>query len=230
MEKLEHIRQAEAESHIQAYTQHPLFAPGSWLAKPVKTVLECAERLQGREGLRVLDLGCGVGRNGIPVAKALDAVVDCVDILPFAIEKLQENAAKYGVKRKIQGIISGIDEFSIKENSYDLILAVSALEHMDGVESFAAKLHAIRKGLRPGGIVCLIINSGVTEQDRSSGEPLQPQFEVNLPTNELLTLLHRVFAGMEVLKQTVVHQEYDIPRQSSVSHLNTDVVTFVARR
>ena len=230
MEKLEHIRRAEAESHTQAYTQHALFEPGSWLAKPVKTVQECVERLQGREGLRVLDLGCGVGRNCIPVAQALDAVVDCVDILPLAIEKLIENAAEYGVKDKINGIISGIDKFPIAENSYDLILAVSALEHMDGPESFTAKLQEIKSGLRPGGIVCLIVNSGVTEQDSSTGENLAPQFEVNLPTDDLLALLQSVFDGMEVLKQTVVHQEYDIPREKGLSHLNTDVVTFVACR
>ena len=228
MEYLETIRRAEAESHTQAYTQHALFEPGSWLAKPVKTVLEVVQQLQGREGLRVLDLGCGVGRNSIPIAQALDAQVVCVDILPLAIEKLQENAVEYGVKDEIQGIVSGIDDFSITECSYDLILAVSALEHMDGPESFTAKLHEMRRGLRPGGILCLIVNSGVTEQDRGTGENLHPQFEVNLPTEAMLELLHRAFEGMEILKQTVVHQEYDIPRETGLAHLDTQVVTFVA--
>ena len=40
MDRLSQIRQAEAASHRDAYASHELFAPGSWLAKPVKTVLE----------------------------------------------------------------------------------------------------------------------------------------------------------------------------------------------
>lgn len=230
MSELERIRRAEEISHTQAYTEYSLFEPGSWLAKPVKTVLEIMERLQGREGLNVLDLGCGVGRNAIPIARALDAEVDCVDILPFAIGKLQEYAQTYGVNDKIHGIASGIDEYEIKEEQYDLILAVSALEHMDSPFSFVQKLNQIHKGLRPGGILCLIVNSGTTETDATTGEALRPQFEVNIPTEELMRILEEEFANMDTIKKTVVPQAYDIPRENGISHLTSHVVTFAATK
>lgn len=230
MDRLQEIRRAEEESHTQTYCTYELFTPGSWLSKPVKTVLDLIAQLKGRMNLRALDLGCGVGRNCIPIANALDAQVDCVDILPLAIEKLKENAANHGVQEKISGFVSGIDEFEIKNDHYDLILAISALEHMDGVDSFTEKLRQIRDGLRPGGILCLIVNSGVEELDAITGAKLPPQFEVNLPTADLQGLFHRVFAGMDILKEAVVRQEYDIPRESAVSHLTSRVVTYVARK
>ena len=230
MENLEQIRSAEARSHAEAYTNHILFEPGSWMAKPVKTVLDLIDTMQGSEGLRVLDLGCGVGRNCIPVAQMLNAQVLCVDILPMAIDLLCKNAEKYGVSDKIQGVVSGIDAFSITENSFDLILAVSALEHMDSPKNFTSKLEEIASGLRPGGISCLIINSGIKEQDSETREPLPAQFEINLPTQELQSKLHHIFGGMQIMKEKVVHQEYDIPRENGISHLSTDVVTYVIRK
>ena len=45
--RLDEIRKAEAESHTRAYTDYALFSPGSWLAKPVKTVMELLPLFEG---------------------------------------------------------------------------------------------------------------------------------------------------------------------------------------
>ena len=227
---LTQIREAEAASHMRAYSENGLFQPGSWLAKPVKTVLDILPLLAGSGERRVLDLGCGVGRNAIPAAKALGGVVDCVDILPMAVERLAENAARYGVAEQIRGIVALIDEFRIGKGAYDLILAVSALEHMDSRESFLRKLAEIREGTAAGGIVCLILNSGVRERDCATGRTLLAQFEVNLDTDSMILHLEKSFENWEILKQTVAHQTYDIPRGTGTARVDTDVVTWVARK
>lgn len=227
------IRRAEAASHTEAYTNCELYTPGSWLAKPIKTVLELLPLLDGHKTFRGLDLGCGVGRNCIAVAQYFQHIpcrVDCVDILELAIEKLRENAKKYQVAENILGIHSPIDDYEIQENAFDLVMAVSALEHVASPAVFAQKLTEIRKGLRKGGIVCLVVNSGVVEHDKQTGEERMPQFEVNLPTQEMDNLLMEIFADFEIIKHTVVHQKYDIPRCGYISALETDVVTLVARK
>lgn len=233
IEKIEHIRQAEAASHTKAYTSHSLFSPGSWLAKPVKTVIELLPLFEGYTQFAALDLGSGVGRNSIPVAQHFGNIpcrVDCVDILELAITKLNKNALQYGVANSIRGIISAMDDYEITADSYDLIMAISALEHIASGSAFEKKLAEIRDGLRHGGIACLIVNSGVVEHDKATGQELQPQFEVNLPTSQMEDLLENTFAGWQVIKHTIVHQKYDIPRENGVADLETDVISYVVRK
>jgi len=230
---IDSIRKSERKSHEELYSNKELYKEGSWLNKPIKTVLDILPLFEGYEELRVLDVGSGVGRNSIAIAKAYKNIscrVDCVDILELAIEKLKFNAEYYDVAHCIHGIVSAIEDYEIAEGTYDLVLAVSALEHIDSKESFLKKLMEIGTGIREKGVVCLVINSEVKEADKITGEPLQPQFEVNLLTEELQESLQETFAGWEIIKTTVREQKYDIPRENVTSELKTKVVTFVARK
>ena len=231
--KLQSIRESERNSHIELYSNEELYKEGSWLNKPIKTATDLFPLFEECEKFRALDLGSGVGRNSIAIAKQFQGIpccVECVDILELAIEKLLENAKRFGVEECIHGIVSPIEEFEFVPETYDLILAVSALEHVDSKESLVKKLEEIRNGIKPHGVVCLVVNSEVREKNKETGEELFPQFEVNLPTEELQKLLQKTFMGWEVLKSNVRGQQYDIPRDGCISEISTNVVTFVARR
>lgn len=230
---LEQIRKNESNSHIKMYESGTLYEDGSWLNKPIKTVLDQFPYFDGHRQLHVLDLGCGIGRNCIAIARYfrhIPCVIDCVDILEIAIEKLRENADKYSISENICGIVKEIEDFQIPENHYDWIIAVSSLEHVVCKDTFIRKLQEIRKGVRENGIVCLVMNSNVMEFEKESGNPLPPQFEVNLPTDEVQMLLQTVFSEWDVLKSTVKKQYYEIPRETCIAELHTDVVTFVAKK
>ncbi len=233
MSRLEEIRSKERDSHIEAYTSYALYEEGSWLKKPIKTVLDLLPWVEKRSQIRVLDLGCGVGRNCIAIAQYfqdIDCQIDCIDILELAIEKLNQNAALFDVAESVHGIITPIEMYSIKKSSYDLILAVSALEHVDSEQSFVQKLEEIRDGTRDGGIVCLIVNSDVIETNKKTGQIVPAQFEVNLSKEVLEKMVNRIFVNWKVLKSGFRAQQYDIPRGNFVSDLHTQVMTFVARK
>lgn len=232
-DRLIRIRESEKKSHIATYANEKLYDTNSWLQKPIKTVQDIMPLFDEYSELRVLDLGCGVGRNSICVAekyKSINCIVDCVDLLEIAIEKLQQNAREHNVSSNINGIIKSIEEYNIGINTYDFIMAVSALEHIDTEESFLKKLIEIKNGLRENGIACLVINSNVKEMNLETKENLDAQFEVNLPTQKIKEYLDDVFSGWSILKTSVREQEYDIPRDTIVSHLCTNVVTYVARK
>lgn len=231
--RLEQIRESERKSHIEMYLNEKLYHSESWLKKPIKTVRDLIPMFSGYSMLNVLDIGCGVGRNCLAIAneyKHIDCNIDCVDILDLAIEKLYVYAEEHGVSKCINGIVKPIEDFAISKDSYDFVIAVSALEHIDSVSSFVDKLNEIKDGVRNGGIVCFVINSEVSEYNKATGEEIPALFEVNLATDEIQNTLSQIFNGWNVLKSTVQSQQYDIPRENIISDLRTNVVTFVAQK
>lgn len=231
--RLDAIRRAEAFSHTEAYSNLELFEPGSWLSKPVKTIMDMMPYFENHQQFRGLDLGCGIGRNCIPVIQKLQGIpcqMDCVDILEFAIEKLQENAVKYHVEQSVNGIVSAVDAYEIAENRYDLILAVSVLEHLDSEKMLLRKLRQIKAGLRAGGIACFVVNTGIEEHDKATKTQRPVRFEINMDTGKLEMLLNEVFSDFDILKKTIVHYKYDTYRESGITELDTDVLTFAARK
>ena len=231
--RIEHIRESERQSHTEIYSKEVLYNSDSWLKKPIKTVQEIVPFFSQYDSLRVLDLGCGVGRNSIYIAEQFfesDCIIDCVDILDIAIEKLQIYANEHGVAERIRGYVDTIEHFKIKKASYDFIIVVSALEHVENKEILSNKLQEIEEGLRANGIVCLVINSEVKEWKVDSLENIDPQFEVNLLTDEIRAYIENTFSNYETIKNTLSNQEYDIPRDEYVSHLTTNVVTYVGRK
>ena len=232
-QRIHEIRESEKQSHTEIYSSEELYKSDSWLKKPIKTVQELVPFFTDRDSFCGLDLGCGIGRNSIFLAEQFSKKarrIDCVDILDIAIEKLFINAKDHNVENCIYGVVDTIEGFAIPKNNYDLILAVSALEHVESAVLFHKKLAEIRDGVKANGIVCLVINSEVTEQNKATLEELTPMFEVNLKTEQLQAMITEVFSGWDVIKQSVLHQEYDIPRDNITSHLTTNVVTYVARK
>ena len=227
------IRESERKSHTEIYTNEALYSSDSWLEKPIKTVKEIMPYFQKNKSLRVLDLGCGVGRNSIFIADKFatkECHIDCVDILEIAIEKLQENANEHSVSNSIRGFVDTIEHFPIMKDTYDLIIAVSALEHVESEDVFLKKLKEIKESIKPNGIVCLVVNSEVREKKKDTNEELEPQFEVNLFSEKLQSYINGIFSEFETIKSTLSLQEYDIPREEFISHLTTKVITYVGRR
>ena len=232
-ERLAHIRANEKMSHVAIYTNEKLYQSNTWLRKPIKTVQDICPLFNGYDKLQVLDLGCGIGRNCIYIAekyKNINCTVECVDLLEVAIEKLRQDAKEHNVSSHIIGIVKSIEEYDISVNAFDFIMAISALEHIDTEQSFIKKLFEIKNGLRKDGIVCLVINSDIKEINLDTQENLDAQFEVNLSTEKIQEYLNDIFSGWNILKYSVSKQEYDIPRDSIISHLYTKVVTYVARK
>lgn len=231
-ERITRIRESERISHTRAYKKEVLYRSDSWLNRPIKAVREIMPMFAGYPELRLLDLGCGVGRNSIYIAQQFQnhCVIDCVDLLPIAIEKLLAYAQEQDLSSCINGICQTIEEYEIHPNSYDFIMAVSSLEHVDSHTSLVKKLLEIKQGTRENGIICLIMNTNVVEQDLKTKEQMEAQFELNYTSEALQALLNETFKDWKELKSTLTDQEYDIPRETFTSHLHTSVVTYVAQK
>ena len=227
---LETIRKAERFSHTRQYEREELFGNGSWLQKPVKTITDLYPFFEQYSWIDILDLGCGIGRSCIPFVCHFrnKCKAEAVDILDIAVEKLLFNCRKYGIEKDVAGAIMPLEACPVRKKVFDLIIAVSALEHVESKEAFICTLEKIKSGLKDNGIFCMIMNTEMTEFDAETGCYSPPQFELNLKTEETRRHLHRIFTQFSILKETVKKQEYEILRESGPLQLTTQVVTFVA--
>ena len=75
-----------------------------------------------------------------------------------------------------------------------------------------------------------MMNSEIREVNADTYEELEPQFEVNMTTEKMNSLLENTFKDWKVIKKSVVKQEYEIPRNGVTSKLTTNVITFVVRK
>lgn len=233
MGRINDIRQAEKNYHDYCYDNYRLFEEGSWLYKPVKTVMDLVPMLEEKEGLKVLDLGCGVGRNSIPIAEKIKkkaGKVICVDLLDSALKHLDQYSLQYDVSEVIETVQADIGEFYIKPEEYDFIVAVSSLEHVRSEEVLDHLLDRITKGTKRNGIHCLVVNTEVQEIDRASNKSLEAYMEVNISTNEMLEKLEDYYRRWRVLAKIVKPLEYKINRDGKEVLLKTNAITFVARK
>ena len=232
MNRLQLIRKSEKAYHDHCYEHDELFKPGSWLHKPVKTVMELLPMLEQNKEVNVLDLGSGVGRNSIPIAdyfKEKAGKVVCVDLLESAIKKLGQYSEQYNVSHKIHPVLSDISEYSIPHNEFHLIVSVSALEHVDSERTFDEVIVNMILGTQIDGINCIIISTGIKETMIDTGESIEPMYEILFETNHLIEKLERVYKGWHHIKLTVRPYAIEIVREGQRVRLESDVVTWVVQ-
>lgn len=230
--RIKFIREAEKKYHDACYENYNLYEAGSWLNKPVKTVLDLIPYFSDKQGIRVLDLGSGVGRNSIPIAQALkhrQAKVTCIDLLDSAIEKLNAYSKKYNVENEILSVKADIGDYPILKNEYDFIVAVSSLEHVASELIFDHVVNQMAAGTKEDGINCLIVNSEVEEIDIEANVKLDALMEVNIKTDDMINKLNDIYNGWEVINQLVKPLDYKIVRDDREIMLKTNAITYVVR-
>jgi SAM-dependent methyltransferase len=234
MNRIDYIRHEEKTYHDHFYGNNKLFEKGSWLHKPVQTVMDQLLLLMDKENLCVLDLGSGVGRNSIPIAEKIknkNGKVICVDFLDSAIEKLNQYSHEFGVEQVIQTVKADIGDYPIKEAEFDFIVAVSSLEHLASEGLFEKVVQRMATGTKVNGINCLIVNSQVEEIFIETNEKLDALIEINLKTKDMLKKLTQLYGdGWELLSQLVKPLEYTIYRNEKPVLLKTNAITHVVRK
>ncbi len=101
---------------------------------------------------RVLDLGCGPGRQTFDLAALTDGTIRAVDLLPPFIEDLNRRASGRGLADRVVGEVGSMIEITPEAGGYDLIWCEGAVYNV-GLET---GLRTWREWLAPGG--CLVVS------------------------------------------------------------------------
>ncbi|PGL48547.1 SAM-dependent methyltransferase, partial [Bacillus thuringiensis] len=123
-----------------------------------------------------------------------------------------------------------IENYHIRSNTYDYIVAVSSLEHVKSEEDFKNVLQSMKRGTKNGGINCLIINSNIQEIDSITNEELEALIEINLSTEEMISALKSIYKEWKKLKVEIKELAYNIVRNERHVQLKTNAITFVVQK
>ena len=100
------------------------------------------------EGLSILDLGCGTGKNSVFLAKRGNNVVG-IDISETAIQKVQKFVENFSLSADYR--VGNIGEpYPFEDGHFDIVLDVMSSNSLDEKER-AIYLKEVHRVLRPGG-------------------------------------------------------------------------------
>ncbi|OGG78077.1 hypothetical protein A3A36_02830 [Candidatus Kaiserbacteria bacterium RIFCSPLOWO2_01_FULL_52_12b] len=227
-------QRATQEYHKEFFKRARLFEEGTWIAESENNLLKLVKECFGdKKDVRILDLGCGVGRNAIPIAKIIGpngGTVTCVDVLDIAIEKLKENSREHGVSNYIKSEVEEVEKFSIKESYYDLILSFSVLEHgVSNENSFFKVIRDIKNGTKKGGLNYLGITTNLEELDAKTLEKLPKDIVYDASFEEAKSDLKNMYKDWEIISSEKSFYKEEYVKNGRMIIWQSDFLTFVTR-
>jgi len=113
-------------------------------------------KLEGDE--KVLDVGCGLGRTTVGVAKHLRTgkvigidIWDKMEIPGNSPERAYANAQIEGVRDRVEFKTGNVLSIPFPDNSFDVVTSSSVLNNLHGTSEKLKALEEILRVLRPGG-------------------------------------------------------------------------------
>jgi cyclopropane fatty-acyl-phospholipid synthase-like methyltransferase len=191
------------------------FAAPEYIFGTEPNVFLASQRALFRPGMRVLEIGCGEGRNCVWLAQQGCAVTG-VDISPLALAKAQKLAAERKVQ--VQWIQGDIGNWTWEPAAFDALVCIFI--QFAAPEGRQRIFSGIQETLRTGGYVLL---QGYTPRQLqySSGGPRDPD---HLYTRELL---ERSLTACEII-HLVEHDEVlaEGPKHAGIAAL----IDLIARK
>jgi SAM-dependent methyltransferase len=97
------------------------------------------------QGLRVLEIGCGMGTDGAQFAKA-GADYTGIDLTDAAVELARKRFQVSGLKGEFR--VADAERLNFPDGSFDLVYSHGVLHHTPDIEAAVREIHRV---LKPGG-------------------------------------------------------------------------------
>lgn len=146
----------------------------------------------------ILDVGCGTGQTAAYLAAQFGAIVTGIDINPVMVEKAKTRMERYQLPVEI--IQGSIENSSLKDESFDLIISESVLSFVNKPKSLTEIFRLLKGG---GRFIAneLTINHRIDPTNKKEITKFYGLDSV-LTERDWITLLQRTgFKGLKIRKQ-----------------------------
>jgi SAM-dependent methyltransferase len=111
-------------------------------------------------GLRVLEIGCGMGTDGAQFAKA-GAIYTGIDLTDAAVELARKRFQVSGLKGEFR--VADAERLDFPDASFDLVYSHGVLHHTPDIEAAVREIHRV---LKPGGRAMVMLYHRGSYNDR----------------------------------------------------------------
>jgi ubiquinone/menaquinone biosynthesis C-methylase UbiE len=114
-----------------------------------------------KDGMDILEIGCGNGITAIEIAQEFNVSIKAVDYAAEMIEDAKANLKKLpaGSKAKVHFDVTDVNDIHKIAGHFDLIYCERVLINLDSWEEQKQALIKVSQLLKPGGIFCMCENS-----------------------------------------------------------------------
>ena len=137
---------------------------GYLLISPFRTLMQNPEEILSRyisPGMKVLDIGCGMGFFSLPIARMVGSKgkVICIDVQEKMIKSLQKRAKKKGLTDRIETRICQQNSMGVHDlhEEVDFALAFAVVHEVPDVPQFFSEIHTT---LKPTGMLLVVEPKG----------------------------------------------------------------------
>lgn len=167
----------------------------------------------------IADLGCGTGGQTLLLAQYVSGTIIGLDMFPEFIDKLNENAKKQNLEKRVTGINGSMEHLPFQKNSLDLIWSEGAIDNI-GFESGLSHWYGF---LKKGGYVAVTCPSWLTKEQpviveqfwKDAGSRLD-SVSCNIETMQRCGYQ---FVASFVLSEQCWTENYFIPREKEMNKL-----------
>lgn len=223
----ERARSETVRYHGELYARVELGEPGTWLARPHPLITSSLGLVRGRGPMVAYDLGAGVGRHTIPIARSLDegSHVVAVELLDGAIARLRTSAERAGVGPEVVPVVCDLEVFEPSDPA-GLVVVFSALEHLTSPQAVARVLARMQAVTTPGGLHVLGVFCDRTEV--SAGRERPALVELPWTAARALAALDAQYDGWHIRRRELLHTTAIETRDGGEHVLRSTLVQYVA--
>ena len=123
-----------------------------WGHEPGSLIKRLAQHINSFRGLRVLDAGCGEGKNSVYLASK-GAQVDAFDISEYALKNAKSN---YSSVKNVNWQMVDIRNLALPRAHYDVTIAYGLLHCLSTPSEIESVVHTLQNATKDGGynVVC----------------------------------------------------------------------------
>ena len=188
-----------------------------WAKEPAKYVKMFVEKYcQNLNGLSILDIGAGEGKNAVFLATK-GAKVIAVDISPIALSRFNRQPNYEIAKNNIDIVCEDIRNINYNPNEFDLIVAYGIMHCLSSTKEVREYIEQIKSWVKPKGyFVCVTFTNEIAPPESQS----YLEYESFLEKGELEEILsdwHILAIENDIISET--HPTSNIEHQHSLVRL-----------